>query len=305
MNNFDVIIIGGGPGGVSAALYTARAGLSTCIIYMDEGELGRAHIIENYYGLPAPVSGSELFKNGLAQAAAVGANIVNAEVTSVDIFSAAGPAAGGFSVEATGQTYTCRALILCMGKRRSRPKIQGLSALEGRGVSYCAVCDGFFYRGAPVAVLGGGAYALSECAHLLPLASSVTLLTDGINEGINESSEPPSERPDSLAVNTAKIEKLLPGEDGMLAAVQFENGSKLNIQGLFVAVGTASHVSLAAKMGCLLNGDSLAVDENFATNVPGIFAAGDCTGRLMQVSAAVGEGAAAGLAAVKHLKATG
>ena len=299
MNNFDVVIIGGGPGGISAALYTARAGLNTCVIYMDEGELGRAHLIENYYGLPAPVSGSELFAAGLKQAAAVGAAIVNAEVTSVEAGSDGGITAG-FSVEtnaAGGQKYTCRALILCMGKRHSRPKIDGLSALEGRGVSYCAVCDGFFYRGAPVAVLGDGAYALSECAHLLPLASSVTLLTDG--------GEPPADLPVGSAVNTAKIEKLLPDEGGMLSAVLFEDGSALNIQGLFVAVGTASHVSLAAKTGCLLNGDSLAVDENFATNVPGIFAAGDCTGRLMQVSSAVGEGAAAGLAAVKYLKAKG
>ena len=172
------------------------------------------------------------------------------------------------------------------------PKIRGIREFEGKGVSYCAVCDAFFYRGKDVVVLGNGAYAQSEANELLPLAASVTVLTDGKPLLFTP--------PDGVRVVEKKILELQGNE--RLSGVLFEDASNLPAHGLFVAYGVAGSADLARKIGAVTQGPRIVTDENMATNIPGLYAAGDCTGGLLQVSKAVYDGAKAGMQAVLFLR---
>ena len=282
----DVIILGCGPAGVSAALYTARAGLDTLILGKAGGSLLKTDKIENYYGFPEPVSGRELLENGAAQARRVGAKIVEDEAVGITFD-------GQFAVNTASETYHSPFAVLATGSQRKSPGLTGLPDFEGRGVSYCAVCDGFFYRGKNVAVLGAGDYALHEAKELLPLAAKVTILTDG--------AEPAADFPSELTVETKKLEALFGGD--LLRGVRFADGTELAVEGVFVALGVAGSVDFARKLGVETNGSSIVVDEHRQTNVPGLYAAGDCTGGLLQISKAVCDGAVAGTSVVKAFRA--
>ena len=282
----DILILGYGPAGVSAALYGLRAGLDVLLVGKDAGALARAHMIENYYGLVKPLSGPELAEVGKKQALALGAKIADDEVTDL-FFDGSEFVAKGLSGE-----YRGKACIMATGSARKKQALPGMAELEGHGVSYCAVCDAFFYRKKKVAVLGSGEYALHEVSELLPIASSVTLLTHG-----NPTS---ATFPDTVTVEKRQIAELL-GE-GTFQGVRYEDGTEEAFDGLFVALGSASASDLARKAGAAFDGPNPVLGPDFQTTVPGLFAAGDCTGGTLQVSVAVGEGAVAGLAAIKYLR---
>jgi thioredoxin reductase (NADPH) len=266
----DVLIIGGGPAGVSAALYTARAGFSTRLVYKDFGALATAERIENFYGQATPnINGAALVGAGLAQAAHVGVDVVQDEAVGLCLTDF-------FTVEAVNASYRSKVILLATGASRTAPAIPGLKAFEGRGVSYCAVCDAFFYRGKDVAVLGNGAYARQEARELEPLVKSVTMLN-----------------PDDAAEIIG---------DKTLTAVKLKNGGELPVSGLFVAVGVAGGTDLAKKLGATVNGGGIIVDENLRTGIPGLWAAGDCVAGMRQIAKAVYDGALAGMEAVRYLR---
>lgn len=280
-----IIIVGKGPAGISCALYTARAGIETMIIAKGTGALEKAEKIENYYGIPSPVSGTELSNSGVAQAKRLGVQFIDEEVVGINYL-------GSFVVKTESGEYSADSLVIATGSPRKTPKIKGLLELEGRGVSYCAVCDAFFYRKKNVCVLGSGEYAVSEVQELKPVVSSVTLLTDG--------AEPTAAVPEDVTVIKTPIAELV-GEE-RIEKVLFKDGSELPIDGLFVAYGTAGSADLARKLGVFTEGNKITVSEGMATNIPGLFAAGDCTGGMLQVAKAVYEGAKAGTEAVKYLR---
>jgi len=282
-----VVIIGSGPAGVSAALYTARAGIDTTVLTRGPGALARAEGIENYYGVPGPVSGAELERRGIEGAKAVGVQFVEAEAVGLTFTDK-------LTVETLSGDYPADAVILATGASRAAPPIPGLKALEGHGVGYCATCDAFFYRGKDVAVLGSGEYALHEASALLPLAKSVTLLTGG--------APLTAEFPPEIALCTEKVEAILGEEAGKVTGVRLAGGKELPLDGVFVALGVAGSTALARKMGAEVDGNRIVVDEHMMTTVPGLFAAGDCTGGLLQVAKAVYEGAMAGNEAAKALR---
>jgi len=283
--NIQALIIGGGPAGVSAALYLARAGKHVCIIENGPGALASAHKIENYYGITT--SGSELYAKGLEQARALGVNVIKSEVIGVDYMD-------GFALTCKGLPDALKAptLILATGTKNITLKLPGLAQLEGHGVSYCAVCDGFFFRKKRVAVLGNGAYALHEAEYLRHLAASVIILTNGARGDLAQTA--------GYDVITTPL-KAVDGQE-QLQSVLFEDGSSINLDGLFIALGTADSTDIARKLGAELNGRFIRTNSDGATNVPGLFAAGDCTGGLLQVAKAVYEGARAGLSAVQFLR---
>ena len=282
-----VVIIGSGPAGVSAALYTARAGIDTTVLTRGPGALARAEGIENYYGVPGPVSGAELERRGIEGAKAVGVQFVEAEAVGLTFTDK-------LTVETLSGDYPADAVILATGASRAAPPIPGLKALEGHGVGYCATCDAFFYRGKDVAVLGSGEYALHEASALLPLAKSVTLLTGG--------APLTAEFPPEIALCTEKVEAILGEEAGKVTGVRLAGGRELPLDGVFVALGVAGSTALARKMGAEVDGNRIVVDEHMMTTVPGLFAAGDCTGGLLQVAKVVYEGAMAGNEAAKALR---
>ncbi|OUP28795.1 NAD(P)/FAD-dependent oxidoreductase [Faecalibacterium sp. An192] len=281
----NVVIIGSGPAGISAALYTARAGVDTTVLTKGPGSLARAEGIENYYGVPGSISGAELERRGIEGAREVGVKFVEAEAVGLTFTDK-------LTVETLSGEYPADAVILATGASRTAPPVPGLKDLEGRGVSYCATCDAFFYRGKDVAVMGSGEYALHEASALLPLAKSVTLLTGG--------AELTAQFPPEITVRTEKVEAIL-GQD-KVSGVRLAGGEELPLDGVFIALGVAGSTALARKMGAEVDGNKIVVDANMMTTIPGLFAAGDCTGGLLQVAKAVYEGAVAGNEAAKALR---
>ncbi len=282
----SIVIIGGGPAGLSAAIYAARANIDTTVLYRDGGALSKTDRIENYFGFAEPVSGPVLLERGQAQAARLGARLIEAEATGIEY------AAQGFLVKSTAGAFSADAVILATGAPRKAPRIPGVQELEGRGVSYCAVCDAFFYRGKAVAVLGAGEYALEEASALLPVAASVTLLTNG--------GPVPASLPEGLAADSRPVAAI--EGDGQVSRIAFAEGAPLAVDGVFIAYGTAGGSELGRKLGAPADGGRIQTDASMASAVPGLFAAGDCTGGLLQVSKAVADGAQAALSAVKFLR---
>ena len=280
----DIVIIGGGPAGLSAALYTLRGGYSTTVIGKDGGALWRAAKVENYFAAPGQPSGKELVEKGRAQAIELGAVFLEEEVTALAWQE-------HFVITTTARELEARSVIIATGSSRAVQPIPGMKELEGKGVSFCAVCDAFFFRGSEVAVLGGGAYALHEVEYLLPLMKKVTVLTNG--------TVPEVSFPEQADVVEAPVRRLL-GET-VLEGVELENGTSIPLKGLFVAMGSAGGPELARKLGLPTEGNKISVDESMATMIPGLFAAGDCASKIQQASVAVGQGAAAGLSAVRYL----
>ena len=280
---YDVVIIGSGPAGISAALYAKRRKLSVLIISKGIGALEKAEQIENYYGFPNGITGKELYENGIRQARTLDIDMADDEVISLSYGE-------NFEVETVNSSYKAKSVILATGSNRITPNIKGIREFEGKGVSYCAICDAFFYKGKDVAVLGNGNYAVHEMEQLKPIANSVTILTNG--EEIVEN------RNINVEVNDKRIREFR--GDNSIQEVEFEDGTKKQINGIFVALGTASSNDLARKIGARIENNHIVVDENMQTTVPGLFACGDCTGGLLQISKAVYEGAKAGLAVLKN-----
>ena len=280
-----IIIIGKGPAGVSCALYTARAGIETTIIGNGSGSLGKAEKIENYYGFALPLSGEELSSSGIEQAKRLGVQMIEEEVVGIGYD-------GSFTVRTDKGEYRADSVVIATGSPRKTPNIKGIVDFEGRGVSYCAVCDAFFYRGRNVCVLGSGEYAVNEARELLHVAGKVTILTNG--------SELKGEVPEKAEIINKPVAELK-GSD-RLESVLFTDGTEIQAEGVFIAYGTAGSADLAKKLGVFTEGNKIIVSENMSTNVPGLFAAGDCTGGLLQVAKAVYEGALAGTEAVKYLR---
>lgn len=280
-----IVIVGSGPAGCSAALYAARAGMETMVISKGIGALQKAEQIQNYYGFEEGITGAELYRRGVAGAQAVGTQFVTAEVVGLDY-------AATLVVQTTAGDYPADAVILATGTGRIAPKIAGLAEHEGRGVSYCATCDAFFYRGKTAAVLGTGEYALHEVQALLPLAGKVILCTNG---------EPlTAEFPAEVEICTEKLEAI-EGEE-TVTALRLAGGGLLPADGLFVALGVAGSAALARKLGAPVKNGRIVVDEKMQTGIPGLFAAGDCTGGMLQVCKAVYEGALAATEAIKQIR---
>lgn len=283
-----VIIIGSGPAGVSAALYARRGGADVTVISKGAGGLTTAEWVENYYGFAEPISGAELEQRGIAGAERLGVRFETDEVLAVLPVEEG----RGFRLEAVCRMYAADAVILAAGVSRRTLSIPGLRDFEGRGVSYCAICDAFFYRGKKVAVIGAGDYALHEAEILRPHAAQLSLLTNG--------EEPSVAISDGIAVQTQKIVRIEGAR--RVQHIVFDDETGMDVDGIFMAIGTAGSMELARKLGVVLSDGKIAVGKHMETNVPGVYAAGDCTGGLLQIAKAVYEGAEAGLAAVQYLR---
>lgn len=283
---YDVIIIGAGPAGISASLYTKRGNLETLILYGDESSLEKTDKIENYYGFEKGISGQELYQTGIKQAKNIGVEIRKEEVIKIELLI------NEFTIKTSKSEYKSKVVILATGNKKNKPRILGIEKFEGKGVSYCAVCDGFFYRNRSVSVLGSGDYAISETNDLINIARNITILTNG--------EEAPEFRADNVEIDTRQI-KEIHGKD-KIEHIEFEDGTKLKIDGIFVAQGVAGSSEFAKKLGAITKKDKIVVNEKMETNIKGLYACGDCTGGLLQISKAVYEGTVAGLQAIKYIK---
>ena len=279
---YDVIVVGSGPAGITASIYAKRRNLSVLIISKNESALQKTDKIENYYGFPNGITGKELYENGIKQAQNLGIEIIEDEIVSLKFLNT-------FELETVNSKYEAKSVILATGANRNSPKINGIKEFEGKGVSYCAVCDAYFFKGKDVAILGSGNYAISELQQLKPIVKSVTILTNGNKIVENRS------------IQADIIEKPIRSFRGenKIQEVEFEDNTKKEISAVFIAQGTASSNDLARKIGARIENDHIVVNQNMETTVKGLFACGDCTGGLLQISKAVYEGATAGLSVLK------
>ncbi len=278
---YDALIIGRGPAGLSCAVYTIRANLKTLVVGKLNSALLKADKIENYYGFENPLSGQELLSAGESQGRRLGVEFVEDEVVGIE-------KEDHFKVTCTGAVYEAKTVLLATGSPPIKAPIKKLEQFEGKGISYCTTCDGFFYRNKKVGVLGFTDYAVHEALELLPFTKDVTLYTNGVPFKLSENAK---DKLKSFRVNESRIKEIT-GEE-LLGGLAFEDGQTESLQGLFVAFGSASSTSFALKLGIAMEGKSIKVNDRMETNIPGLYAAGDCTGIFKQVSVAVGQGAIA------------
>jgi len=270
--------------GISSGLYAKRAGCDVLILYSGESSLEKAIQVDNYYGFENGIDGKTLYEAGIQQAKNLGIEVKNEEVLHIEKNGAE------FIVHTENNDYTAKSVIISTGNKKLRPNIKGVLEFEGKGISYCAICDGFFYRNKNVAVIGNGKFALREASDLEKIVNKITILTNGQE----------IENAGNYEVNKKRI-KEIHGEN-KVNSVEFEDGGILEVEGIFVAIGEAGGSDFAKKMGVLTKNDNIIVDENMKTNVDGLYSCGNSTGGLLQICKAAYEGAKAGLSAANYCK---
>ncbi|MEA4925085.1 MAG: thioredoxin-disulfide reductase [Syntrophomonadaceae bacterium] len=299
---YDVIILGGGPAGLSAAIYTGRAWLKTLVLEsaVVGGNAAIADQIDNYPGFPFGILGGELMENFRKQAERFGAEIRIEEVVKIV------DTPKGRQVITSEGEYLTRAIIIATGAQRRELGIEGEQEFLGRGVSYCATCDGAFFRNFPVAVVGGGESALKEALYLADIASKVYLVHRREEFRASADSVARLRNHPKIESRLNRIIKRIEGDTVMrrliLQDVQSEQEEVLEVEGLFVSIGMVAATEFIA--GLINTEDGYIVtDDSMQTSVKGIFAAGDIRSkRTRQIATAVGDGASAGMAVTEYLK---
>ena len=295
MENVQILIVGQGPAGLSAAIYAGRAGMNTLLLGCDPKVAGD-YTIDNYFGFPEPITGKELVERGTAQAKRFDVDIRCERVLSIHAEE------NGYRVKTESGEMNAPAVILATGVSRARPGIGNLADYEGRGVSYCVSCDGFFNRGKKVYVVGEGIFAANQALELLNYTPHVTICTQ---EKPLEVTPHFMEQLDAADIPVIKKKIVGLEGDGGLKQVVLSDDSRQDAEGLFVAMGQAGAADFAASLGLMKNGSFIEADHRQQTNLAGVFAAGDCVGRFMQISVAVGEGAVAARSAIGYVKKQG
>ena len=222
---FDCIIIGAGPAGISASLYLKRANKNVLVLYKNESQLSKAHKIDNYYGFVDGISGNDLFEDGIKQAINLGIDVREEEVLDIQF------GLDEYMLKSNKDTYQAKYIILATGNKKLRPNIKGVLDYEGKGVSYCAICDGFFYRGKKIAVIGDSLYAKEEAEVLKNISPNVCILSNGKKYQDSE-----------FEVIETKIKELQGSEK--LERVLFEDGNTIDVDACFIALGSAGGVDL-------------------------------------------------------------
>ncbi len=302
MMYYDILIVGGGPAGLTAALYCARAGRSVLLCEREAigGQIVYSPMVDNYPALPH-VSGADFAAQLQEQVEELGVAIeyVQAE--------AAVRTQDGFLLKTDGGDFEGAALILATGVKHRKLGLPGEDALVGCGVSYCAVCDGAFYQGKQVAVVGGGDTAVRDALFLSGICAGVTLIhrRDAFRAEAMLTEQLDKKDNISLCLN-ANVTGLLE-DDGVLSGLVItkRDGSseRLAVDGLFVAIGQQSDNEAFAPLVSLDAAGYLPAGEDALTDCPGVFAAGDCRAKTVrQLTTAVGDGASAAVAACRYLE---
>jgi len=302
----DLIIIGGGPAGLTAGLYNARARLDVLLLerLAPGGQVLTTDWVENYPGFPDGISGFELMDKMKTQAMRFGLKILSEEVAKLELSEKR-------KVVATTQgPKEAKAIILASGATWKKLGIEGEDQLMGRGVSFCATCDGPFYRDQDVAVIGGGDTAVEEAIFLTRFVSKVYLVhrRDQLRATKLLQERAMAQEKIEFVWDTVPVQIL--GKDGVegieLKNVKTGSVSRRDVKGVFVFIGTIPNTELVNGQVDLDENGFVITDNNMETSVPGVFAAGDVRSKLFrQIATAVGEGAAASFSAEKYIESLG
>ena len=302
---YDILIIGGGPAGLTAAIYAARAGKTVAVLERETpgGQIVSAPLVENYPGILS-ISGAELAQKMTEQAKLLGAEFLFAEATGLS------KTQDGFLVSCADGALEAKTVILATGASHRKLGLSQEDALTGCGISYCAVCDGAFYDGADVAVVGGGDTALQDALFLANICRSVTLIHRREAFRASAMLVGRAEKQENIRLLRSRtVQRLIRSEDALQGVELLHTGTgqteRLNVDGLFIAVGQAPQSAPFQEAVAVENGYYLA-GEDTKTSLPGVFAAGD--GRKKQVrqlTTAVSDGTAAAIAACRYLEEQG
>ena len=290
---YEVLIIGAGPAGMTAAIYAARAGYKTAILEhgVPGGQAATTDMIENYPGFPEGISGPELMMKFFEQTQTFGVEMIYEQVQSMDVTGEVK------KVITDKQTIEAKAVVIASGAKPRTLGVANEGRLRGRGVSYCATCDGFFFRDQPVAVVGGGDTAVEEAMYLTKMCSSVTLIHRRDQLRANKLAQSRAFANEKLNIIFDTVVDDIVGDDKVtqlkLRNKKTDETSTLDVNGVFIFVGYLPNASfLPAELEVNEQG-YIITDEEMATNVPGVFAIGDVRQKkLRQVTTAVGDGGA-------------
>jgi len=301
---YDIIIIGGGPAGLTAGLYASRARLNTLLIEraLIGGQIVTTDKVENYPGFEEGISGPELVRHMELQAKRFGLEIISGRVVLAE------DKGDSKSVRLEdGNECACKAIIIASGAEPAKLEVEGEDKYRGRGVSYCATCDGAFFKNLKIAVVGGGDSAIEEALFLTKFASEVYVVhrrnelraTKILQERLFAN-------PKIKVVWDSVVEKI-EGDDFikgvLLRNVKTQEKNLLNVEGIFIYVGTRPNTEFLPNSIKLNEKGYIMTDDNMAASAPGIFAAGDIRAKLLkQVSTAVGDGATAAFAAERYIE---
>jgi len=304
MSKYEVIIIGGGPAGLTAGLYTSRAGLKSLLIERGifGGQIVNARQVDNYPGFPQGISGFELASLMHEQTIQYGLETINTTVTAINI-----KPEGKYSIITADGKFEAEAVIIAAGSEYRKLEVPGEEELLGRGVSYCATCDGFLFRDLDVAIVGGGDTAITDALELSEHASKVYIVhrRDQLRAG-QILKKKALERTKLEPIWNTVVEEII--GDNKVSGLKVRNVktgeiTKLEVSGVFVAIGFEPNSRCFANVVELDEAGLIKTDELMATSAPGIFAVGDIRKNSpRQVAGAVGDGATAALSAFKYLR---
>ncbi|MEI7905458.1 MAG: thioredoxin-disulfide reductase [Candidatus Firestonebacteria bacterium] len=292
IKNYDVVIIGGGPAGLTAAIYAARGKLDILII--EKALVGGTSLmidkLENYPGFPEGVNGYELATKMEAQARRFGAEIVQDEVLEIK------KDGGKFIVKSQGSDYTCKAVIVASGTKPQKLGVEGEDRFTGKGLSWCATCDGAFYKGLKVAVIGGGNSALHEAVYLTRFASEVHIVHRRQEFRASPALIDRIKTNPKIKLHLDSVLNKIDGSSKVesITLKNVKDGSlkEVKIDGVFEAIGSVPNTSFCKNFLRLDEKGNIITDDSLETSEPGVFAVGDVRNtKLRQVATAVGDGA--------------
>jgi thioredoxin reductase (NADPH) len=297
---YDVIIVGGGPAGLTAAIYSARNKFKTLVLARDKGVLSYAHTIENYPGFKS-ISGLELIEKFEEQAKEFGAEVKNEEVLRIS------KEEDKFKVKTREQVYEAKTIILALGTEKAKLNIENEDKFIGRGISYCATCDAPFFKNKIVAVVGGSNSAAMNALALAEHAKKVYIIyrRDEIRA---EKILVDRLKKAGVEIITNSIVKRVEGDNVLRRVIIEQEGKEkvLELDGLFIEIGYVPASSLAQNLNLEMENNFIKVNEKMETSIKGVFAAGDITtgsAGLRQIVTACAEGAIAAISAFRYLKA--
>lgn len=298
----DIIVIGAGPAGLTAAIYATRAGKSVTVIERSTfgGQMTYSPKIENYPGF-SEISGNELADKMVEQTLALGADVELCEVESIE------KSDEGFVIKSLDGDFSCKAVVVAVGSKHRTLGLEGEEALVGHGISFCAVCDGAFYTDADIAVIGGGNSAIVEACLLAKTAKSVTVVQNlpFLTGEASAAAELLAQKNVRVIYNTiVESYKSDGGELVGLELVNTETGerSTLPVSGAFLAVGMSPATGLLGDLVELDKYGYAVVGESGESKTAGLFVAGDCRQKqIRQISTATSDGAVAALAACRYI----
>ena len=299
---YDVVIIGGGPAGLTAGLYVSRARLNSLLIEKGVvgGQVANAGRVENYPGLPEGISGLELGQLMHQQATKFGLKTLLAEATGIELQE------GQKVIRTTEGDFIAKAVIIASGSERQKLGVPGEEKFTGKGVSYCATCDAAFFREQPVAVVGGGDAAITEALHLAKFASTVTVIHRRDQLRASRILQEKAFSQSKIEFRWDSIVEKIEGGDLVkrirLCEVKTGEESALEVAGVFVSIGLKPNTDYLKGILPLDANGLIITDEKMETKIPGIFAAGDIRhNSARQAITAAGDGATAAIYAEKFI----